>query len=144
MKYIKVYSYMDEITLFGLPLNLGYKILIIYAVKCQEENCLNRGVTEKATVISDNPAWLTESTEESYGFSEVVALTQNYKTQLSSVNKKKGCMPAVCNQWYEFKILGKRSRLHELLKFALFNNKRLPVFRPLSSTVCVLCLCRVL
>jgi hypothetical protein len=68
---------MDKITLLGLPLNLRDKILIIYEAKCLKENCLNQGV------IFDNFAWLTESTLESYGFSEVVALTQNYKTQLS-------------------------------------------------------------
>lgn len=61
MEYIKVYNYMDEITLLGLPLNLRYKIVIIYEAKCLEENCLNQGVTEKATVIFDNFAWLTKA-----------------------------------------------------------------------------------
>jgi hypothetical protein len=99
---------MDEISLLGLPLNLRYRILIIYAAKCLEVNCLNQGINEKAKVISDNFTWLTESTLKSYGFSEEVALTQTYKTQFSSLNKNKDCMPAVCNQWYEFKILGKQ------------------------------------
>jgi hypothetical protein len=72
-----------------------------------------------------------------YGVNEVVALAEHFKKQLSLTNKSEYCVQAVHNVWYEFKFLGKRKKLTELLELALSNNERFPVLGQLSI-VCVL------
>jgi hypothetical protein len=56
---------------------------------------------------------------EDYGVSEVTALAQHFKKQLSPA---KETMQALHNE-----VLGKRKRQSELLELALANNERFPI-----------------
>jgi hypothetical protein len=88
--------------------------------------------------LFDTFAWPTGSTPEDFGINDILTLAKHFNKQLSTSNMKDECKQALCNEWYEFKVIGKGKKLNELLDLALADDKGFPTLRKLLSILSVL------
>lgn len=53
----------------------------------------------------------------------MVALAQHYKKQHASLQENEDCVPAICNEWFIFKISGTVNKLKEFWRFSVPSNE---------------------
>jgi hypothetical protein len=95
----------------------------------------HQGNFERSTTVFYAFTWPTGRRLEDFGVNEILTLAHHINRQLSTSDTNNECKQALCNERYEFKVLGRGKKLNEHLGLALANDKRFPILRKLLSIV---------